>query len=203
MIIKGLKCFFTMQKYNFHKKNLLIFLIVYLIAPLFFLSESFAQNSSIEYKIKAGYLYNFTKFISWPENELETFNLCILGEDPFGSIIDPIEKRTVKNKPIRLFRLRSITEVKRCQIVYVTHVDKKKDSAKISLPEVLAISSLENILTVGESRQFTESGGMIAFFIQEEKVRLYINLQALRKSGLDVSAKLLEVAEIYEGEPND
>lgn len=66
---------------------------------------TYAQNDSIEYKIKAGYLYNFTKFITWPEDGAAAFNLCILGEDPFKSIIDPIKKRTVKNKPIQLFRL--------------------------------------------------------------------------------------------------
>ena len=52
-----------------------------------------ADDANLEYKIKAGYLYNFTKFITWPEVNGATFNLCILGADPFGALIDPIQKK--------------------------------------------------------------------------------------------------------------
>mgnify|MGYP000308836677 CR=1 FL=1 len=190
-----------MNKYSSHKKrnNLLLSGIVISLG-LFVFSQSFAEEPSrIEYKIKAGYLYNFTKFITWPKNESETFNLCILGEDPFGSIINPIEKRTVKNKPIRLYRLQVADEVKHCHIVYLSPLFPEN----IYLPGVLTVSSRIPALTVSESKQFTEAGGMIAFFQRDGRVKLHINLEVLRRSGLEISAKLLEVAEIYEGESND
>ncbi|MFI3187409.1 MAG: YfiR family protein, partial [Methylococcaceae bacterium] len=43
-----------------------------------------ASDVDVEYKVKAGYLYNFTKFITWPEDSSASFNLCIVGDDPFG-----------------------------------------------------------------------------------------------------------------------
>ena len=192
-----------MSKHNYHKKNGFSLLMVFLFTWLFFSSLSVAQGSRIEYKIKAGYLYNFTKFISWPENKSTTFNLCILGEDPFGLIINPIEKRTVHNKPIRLYRYQTVSEIKHCHIVYLGESEDKWGNSELSFSGVLTISSLEKTLTVSDSRQITQAGGMISFFLKEGKVKLLVNLQALRKSGLEVSAKLLEVAEIYQGEADD
>lgn len=192
-----------MNTYNFHKKNRFIFFISCLIVPLFISVQPFAQDKNIEYKIKAGYLYNFTKFISWPEDDSETFNLCIVGEDPFGSIINPIEKRTVKNKPIRLHRFKSINKAIHCHLLYFSGSAEKLKKADISSSKVLTINSRSASLTVGESNQFIQAGGMISFFLSGGKIKLRINLTSLKESGLAVSAKLLEVADIYEGKAND
>jgi len=194
-----------MEQHNKQKKKGALFAMLFFIVSIFSTIPSFAQGNSIEYKIKAGYLYNFTKFVSWPENESETFNLCIIGKDPFGSIINPIEKRSVKNKPIRLFRFKSISDVKHkhCHIVYFGVSDKPWRKDDFSLGNILTVGSLENSLTTGETKKFTQTGGMFAFFLKEGKVKLHINLQALKKSDLEVSAKLMEIAELYKGEPND
>jgi len=169
------------------------------IFTLLFISQSIAEENSIEYKIKAGYLYNFTKFITWPEDDIETFNLCILGKDPFGSILNPIENRTVKNKSIRVYRIRSAKKTKHCHIIYGASPKQLKRLDSKSL----TISSLPPKLTVGETRKLSRYGSMIAFFLKDGKVKLRINLDHLRKSGLDISAKLLEIAEVFEGESND
>ena len=192
-----------MHKRYFDKKNGFFLLIGFLITSLFFSTESLARDRNIEYKIKAGYLYNFTKFVTWPGDDLATFNICILGKDPFGSIINSIETRSVEDKPIRLFRFKSISEIQQCHIVYFGKSRKKWGKSDLSLKSVLTISSDNKTLSVSESKKFTKAGGMIAFFRKKGKIKLHINLQALRKSGLEVSAKLLEVAEVYEGESND
>ena len=192
-----------MEQQNKQKKKKALLAMLFLIVSMFSATQSFAQGNSIEYKIKAGYLYNFTKFVSWPENESETFNLCIIGKDPFGSVINPIEKRSVKNKPIRLYRYQSISDVKHCHIIYFGASDKQWRKVDFLLGDILTVGSLENSLTTGETKKFTQAGGMFAFFLKEGKVKLHINLQALKKSNLEVSAKLMEIAEIYEGESND
>ena len=192
-----------MDKYYFQKKIVSFLLKVFFTTLLFLSAQSLAHANSIEYKTKATYLYNVTKFISWPDDKSDTFNLCILGKDPFGSIINSIENRTVKNKPIRLFRYQSIKEIKACHIVYFGELTKTEAIADASFNGVLSIASFDSSLTVSEREYFTHSGGMIAFILKQGKVKLQINVQALRKSGLEVSAKLLEVAEIYEGGSDD
>lgn len=166
---------------------------------LLFSQHVIADDSNVEYKIKAGYLYNFTKFITWPEDKSETFNLCILGEDPFGVLIDPVEQRTAFGRPIKLFRLDRFNAGQFCHILFIS--SSIKDN--LLLKDALVIRDTDKPLTVGESEGFVAQGGMIGFVNREGKIKLQINLKALQRSGLKISAKLLEVAELVEGENND
>lgn len=192
-----------MDKYNVHLKKIRVYLSVFSLLYLLFLpDDSFAQDAQIEYKIKAGYLYNFTKFITWPKDDLAYFNLCLIGEDPFGAIIDPLEKKSVKNKAIRLFRADSINDVKHCHMIYFSSLDTQKEW-RIPSNAILSVVSLNKTLTVGESISFMKAGGMIAFSLEEGRIKLKVNIKALRASGLDISAKLLEVADVYDEVLND
>jgi len=167
-------------------------LFLFCLGCLFFLRALYADDASVEYKIKAGYLYNFTKFITWPGDDTKTFNLCILGDNPFGDLIDPIEQRSALGRPIKLIRLGSFTRQSRCHIIFISAI---KD-----LPSAKAFT---RTLTVGESDGFAAQGGMIGFVNNESRIKLQINLQAIRQSGLKISAKLLEVAEIIDGDGHD
>lgn len=147
-----------------------------------------AEESSNEYKIKAGYLYNFTKFVSWPQDNSPSFNVCILAVDPFGDLIDPIEKRSVSERPIKIYRLTDAKSINAtpsffCHILF---------SPLVYPPKNLPV----NTLTVGERENFAQDGGMIEFIHKDSRIKLLVNLRAVRNSSLKVSAKLLEVAEI-------
>jgi hypothetical protein len=157
------------------------------------LFSQYAIATDVEYKVKAGYLYNFTKFIIWPEDSSETFNLCIVGEDPFGDLIDPIEQRSASGRPIKLFRLNSLNNEQHCHILFIS----------ASIKDMPDIKELNNTLTVGESAEFALQNGMIGFINRDGKIKLQINLKLLQQSGLKISAKLLEVSELVEGESND
>jgi hypothetical protein len=170
--------------------------VSWILGCLLFSSVLCADNSSVEYKIKAGYLYNFTKFVTWPEDNTETFNICILGDDPFGELIDPIEQRTVIARPIKLFRFDSpghMNKIPHCHILFVSS----------SIKYAPAVRDVGDTLVVGESGEFIAQGGMIAFVNRQGKIKLQINLKTIKQSGLKISAKLLEVAEIVKGDNND
>lgn len=163
---------------------------LFIVLCLLFLSKTYADTTAVdEYKIRAGYLFNFTKFITWANTNSESFNICILGNDPFGELIDPIEQRTAFNLPIKLFRLTAINKEQHCHIVYLS----------AGMNARLAGANVKNMLVVGEENIFVTQGGMIAFVKKEDKIKLHINLKLLQQSGLKVSAKLLEVSEIVGG----
>lgn len=159
---------------------------------LLFSQYVIADDADIEYKVKAGYLYNFTKFITWPEDKSETFNLCIVGEDPFGDLIDPIEQRSAFGRPIKLFRFNSLNKGQRCHILFISASIKDN----LLLKGMLVIHDVDKSLSVGESDGFATQGGMIGFVNRQGKIKLQINLKTLQRSDLKISAKLLEVAEL-------
>jgi hypothetical protein len=171
-------------------------LVKWVILFCFVSQPSPADELNLEYKVKAAYLYNFTKFITWPEKASPTFNICIIGHDPFGSLLSPLESKTVQEKPIRLFKFDTPKQAKDCDIVYFDNPEQRAD---LALPGVLLVGSLKKSLTVSSEPFFAESGGMIGFALDDGKVKLHLNLKALKQSGFNVSAKLIEVAILVEG----
>jgi hypothetical protein len=185
-----------------------VFSWLWILWCLLFSQMLFADDASVEYKIKAGYLYNFTKFVTWPEINSETFNLCILGEDHFGELIDPIEKRSAFGRSIKLLRFDSLDALKRTNIkpyCYIIFLSSSIGSAtkEITGKNTLVIRDIDKTLTVGEGNDFVLQGGMIGFVNKEGKIKLQINLKKIRESQLKVSAKLLEVSEVIGGGNND
>lgn len=163
--------------------------VFFALVCIVFLPVLLADDSVVEYKVRAGYLYNFTKFITWPVDNSKTFNLCILGDDPFAELIEPIEKLSVMNRVIKVFRFdsfKSMDKQSHCHILYIS----------ASIKEALQHRDFNNTLVVGESEQFIEQGGMIGFVNRQGKIKLQINLEMIIRSSLKISAKLLEIADV-------
>jgi len=82
-----------------------------------------------------------------------------------------------------------------CQILFLGIADKKLVSA------TLAKLNGSPVLTVGESVNFTQDGGMIRFLLEDNKVRFEINLEATEHAKLKISARLLALAKTVMGGP--
>lgn len=155
---------------------------------LFVTHTSSAQSDeNLENKIKTAYLYNFTKFIEWPEKPGTTFNLCVIGATPLKPILASLENKSVLDKPIRIHYYDSVHQLSNCHIAYF-------ENSAASTSELLQVEQLSNTLTVSSQDRFAESGGMIGFVLEQEKIKLHINIQAIKQKTLLISAKLLEVA---------
>jgi len=158
-----------------------------------------AAEVRLENKIKAAYLYNFTKFIRWPNISTEqSFNICTLGKDGVSELLSPLEGRKAQDKPIHIYYFQSAEQIDvSCQILYITEDNQTAFLAQ--QPGVLVIKSINQALTVSSQPFFTRQGGMIGFVIIDQRVRLQVNLDVLKEHGLEISAKLLEVAEVIRG----
>lgn len=141
-----------------------------------------------EYEVKAGFLYNFARFVEWPTEQAEEFNLCILGIDPFGAVIDAIEKRDVRGRPVKVIRQRVFQPDVQCHMAYISHSEQQ------ALAQLLADIAQQPILTISDIEGFAEQGGMIELAQYEKRIQFLINHSAARSAGLRVSAKLLELA---------
>jgi len=111
-------------------------------------------------------------------------------------LLDTLESKTVQEKPIRLYRFDNPRQARDCDIAYFDNPDQRPEFTPAG---VLLVGSLKKALTVSSDPFFAESGGMIGFALDDGKVKLHINLRALKQSGLAISAKLIEVATLVEG----
>jgi hypothetical protein len=142
-----------------------------------------------EYQVKAAFIYNFIKFIDWQnQKDFKDFNICILGEDPFGKAIDILEGKKVRGWRIKISRTNSVKATKECQVVFIS------SSERDSLKEVLSFFRGKPVLTISEVNGFIEQGGIINFIIVNDKIRFEINERVAKESGLKISSKLLRLA---------
>ncbi|HEY2615097.1 MAG TPA: YfiR family protein [Chthoniobacterales bacterium] len=154
-----------------------------------------AAPSQNEYALKSVFLYNFCRFIDWPDSAFssasEPLIIGIVGEDPFGSLLtEAVEGEKYHDRPIRIDHYRGPGDIKHCHLLFVSHSEAGR------VDQILAIVAGKSVVTVGETADFLDHGGMIALTPERNRVRLQINSGALHSVGLAVSSKLLRVADI-------
>ena len=165
-------------------------LLVVVIALVWATILPAVEPQTLEYQIKAAFLLNFTRFIEWPApntaDAAAPFSICIAGDDPFGPALNQIvEGETVGSRPIVIRRIHAEAPSS-CAILYVSKDEK-------NIAGIIAVAG-PGTLTVGEGDAFLDQGGMIAFVLENRRVRFNIDQTAARKAGLKLSSRLLSVA---------
>lgn len=146
-----------------------------------------------EYEMKAAYLYNFAKFIDWPDAQpLPSFNICVYGRDPFGGFLDQaVLGKQAHGAAIVIRRIPSgIQNLDGCQTLFLGAAS----AAQIE-PLLRALQG-RSILTIGESDGFAEQGGMIGLRLDQGRVRFEINLAAISAARLQASSRLIELGRV-------
>lgn len=154
------------------------------------------SEQASEYAVKAAYLFNFARFVTWPAGAFPEpatpLTICILGADPFGTVLDGmLADETVEGRKLAARRLGTPQQLDGCQILFVNAAGRDH--------EVLAAVAERPILTVGDAEAFALDGGMVGFRIDQSTVRLTVNPDALRRSGLTMSSQVMRLARIVPG----
>jgi hypothetical protein len=151
------------------------------------------QPRASEFQVKAAYLYNFGRFVQWPDegraDRDESFEICVLGMDPFGQALDAtLAGGTIDGKSVAAKRIAKPQEVNSCRILFIS------SSEENHLKEDLAALDKTRVLTVSDIPRFSERGGMIGFVLEGDRVRFDVNLDSAQGAGLTLSSELLKVA---------
>ena len=153
-----------------------------------------AQTS--EYTIKAAFLERFTRFVEWPEESAvsdttESFVLGIIGENPFGSILEQLyATQKIKNKEVEIQSLSNLDEISGCHLLFISKSKGKE------LSKILSLTKDKPILTISDANGFAENGVLINLYLAENKIRFEINETAVKVFGLTISYLLLNTAKI-------
>jgi hypothetical protein len=154
-----------------------------------------AQTPSLEYQVKASMLFNFLQFVDWPPGALDGSGdlvLGVLGHEPLGKALDVMNGESVNGRTLRVVRIPGpdAPELMDCHAVFVSR-DRMTDALA-----VLQRLKGRPVLTIGETSEFLDQGGVIAFVNTRGRVNFAINRAAEKEAGLVCSSKLLRLASL-------
>lgn len=150
-------------------------------------------NGPSEYQVKAAFLFNFTKFVKWPDTAFAATNsplvIGVMGDNPFGNNLElAVNGKSLDGHPLAVRLVGSLAEARMCHVLFICQKPKR------NIADTIAALKNAPVLTVSETEHFIEDGGIIKFVMEDNKVRFIINDPAAKKAGLVISSKLLNVA---------
>ena len=146
-----------------------------------------AQEVPLEYQVKAAYLLNFTRFVTWPSptDPEEPLTICVARRNPFGGLLaSTLAGEQADGRPLVPRVVTGVDDA--CSVLFMPN--------GVAVDPLLREVGKAPILTVGESPDFLQRGGMIAFVLDEGRVRFAINPAAADRNGLTISSRLLQLA---------
>lgn len=153
-----------------------------------------------EYDLKAAYVYNFSKFIFWPKtvfnNDESDFNIVVYGSSPITEVLyKALKNHKIRGRNISIRVIYNLADLGNAQILFVS-----KDMQE-NIKEVVTICNSQSVLVIGDALEgFCQAGGFVNFTPKSSKYRFEINRQAVEKSKLRISSKLLALARIIKSE---
>lgn len=157
-----------------------------------------------EYKVKAAFLYNYALFTTFPDKTFDGADdplvVAVLGEDPFGKILDAtIEGKRPNGRRLTVRRFPDLESLQKADPVHILYVCRSEDKRLDAIQSVLA---KRPIFLVGEHAELTRSGGVCRLYINGQGMtRFEINLDEAGRRGLVLSSKLLALADIVRDAP--
>ena len=169
--------------------------VVWLAAASFlFPAASLPQGAvNAEYRSEANALSNFPNFVEWPGEAFASpqapFLVCVYGNFSFGTVLSELTRtETVRGRRVEVRWVRKDTELRNCQIVFISRSEKKRYG------KILAAMHGAPVLTVGETADFAESGGMVEFEYEHDALLFEVNLAAASEAHLKISSRFLSLA---------
>jgi hypothetical protein len=152
-------------------------------------------NEFPEYKLKAAFLYNFAKFVTWPSESFASTNaplvIGVLGQSPFGDFLEEtVRGKSVNGRPFKVRFFGRNDNFAECHILFVSNAERDR------LPAIMEALQKRPVLTVGENEAFIKSGGMVNFVLRSQAVRFEMCIDSTAESKLVVSSKLSGVGTI-------
>lgn len=148
-----------------------------------------------ESEVKAGFVFNLTKFVEWPEGVLagirDPIILCIVGGDPLGNVLNRVvHGQSVRGRTISVRRYDFGEDLRHCQVLFVS------GSEQTRVPQIVESLRRASVLTVSDTNRFAEAGGVVEFSVEGDRVRFVINRDAANEAKLQISAKLLTLGRV-------
>ena len=161
------------------------------VGPLLALCLSIAATdlfATVEGTVKAAFLYNFAKFIQWPDEQRPTLRLCVMGDSVLGKAFDGLIGKPVRNMLISVRHAIVFQDIPQCDLVFLPATQAR------SLERVRQIVNGYPILIVTENTDTLAKGAIVTLIPSDDRIVFEVDLTVARQLGLQVSAKMLQLA---------
>jgi len=180
-------------------KSILRLLLAALPLALLFMPLQAQDNtSSRELQVKAAYLYNFTRFVTWEKNPAAGGGKIIIGFIGAGEIADVLDsflRSSGNDKQVEVRRFPPDSEnLDKCHILFI------EPGNGVQLDNILKKIKMKPILTVGDTPDFVKRGGMVGLFEEGGRIRIRLDLERAESAGMNISSKLIEVSQLVNPE---
>ena len=153
-----------------------------------------------EYKVKAAFVYNFTKLIQFPktafDSEREDFRIAVFGNEDLKESFQTIDGKISTGRVISIrYPDPEGNDYKKIvadsQVVFISRHTRLEQVFQI-------LSSIGDrpVLTIGEVKNFSRAGGIIQFFTRENQLHFEVNIKNAEARQLKFSSRLLKLAVI-------
>ena len=159
-----------------------------IVLTVLFSTSMHLHAATKEQAVKAGVVYNITKFVVWPSHASDKFNLCVFGDDKLDGGLEALYGKRVGNKKIVLRRNLPDKALAECQVAFIAKQDDE------GIQNILAKFKKLPVLTISDNADFINHGGMVGLVRDNRRVGFEFDLTAVRSVGLNVGAQLLKLA---------
>jgi hypothetical protein len=178
-----------------HRQAVLILAVLLGVA----LGQVYAGTSPgptpMEFQVKAAFLHKFIPFVAWPDDVPDAgtgaFKIGVLGDSPLEDALKAISEKDLNGHGFSVEHFDRPEAIEFCHILFIV------PSEEFSISHALKLVRGKSILTASDTEGFLEQGGIICFFIEENKVRFAINVDEADKENIRISSKLLRLARIH------
>jgi len=145
-----------------------------------------AAAQPTELSVKAAFLSKFGRYVEWPSGvNASPVELCIVGADSFGRLIDQAARSEPSALTIR--RYARAEQARGCDVAFLQGTHSQ------STAQMVRTLDGAPVLTVTDSRNGS-ARGIIHYAIRDGKVGFHIDDAMAARSGLQISSRLLQLA---------
>lgn len=168
-----------------------------MLASMFVLWAGTARAQEDEGAVRAAYLFNLSKYVSWPSATGE-LKVCSEADPRTGQLLKQIlDGKKSEGRVVHVVLNPTGIEQRQCSILYLSGVPAAKTS------RILQDLGGAPVLTVSDNLRFVRRGGMVSLVRAEDQIQLHVNLSAVRSAEIQISSRLLSIAVIeHSGEQN-
>ncbi|HSC69636.1 MAG TPA: YfiR family protein [Cellvibrio sp.] len=150
-----------------------------------------ASAQASEAGLRVAFVYNFLKFIEWPDTGSEQFSLCVLNaQDETRQSLLQLDNKPYQHKRIHVVYIDKVADLDKqlgsCQLLYIP-----ASGAAMPLPKSVPAGTL---LVMDEPDPADTRIGIALMRTADNRIEFLINDPAIQQAGVKVSSQLLKLA---------